>query len=132
MNIIEFLLRILFAYLVFRLITADIYDKDKNTSHLKGRWFASILSGIAIFTSSGPPLDLRIEDSFEQRAYVTLLGAIGYYLIGYIVGYIWQKYKQRNRSNEDLKTTHDLFCTECGIKIKPQSNFCFKCGSKLN
>ena len=128
----EFLLRILFAFIFFRLITADIYIKEKNTSHLKGRWFASISSAMAILSSSGPPLNPRIEDSFEQRAYVTLLAAIGYYLIGYIVGYIWQKYKKRNRSNEDLKTPNDLFCKDCGIKIKSQSNFCFKCGSKLN
>lgn len=97
-------LKCFLAYVFFYVLTLGLWGKEKDTALKNGRWFGGILCALVIASS------VNYYSNQSEYIYSLCLAVIGYYVIGFVVGYLWFKFKKHNENkinnNNSLSKKH--------------------------
>ena len=87
-------IKFLIAAIVFYNLSFGLVKKPKDTAMKSARWFASILVTFSIIAF---PNKYEIERNLFEMAFA----AVVWFAIGFVIGYIWFKFKPTKDANVD-------------------------------
>jgi hypothetical protein len=88
-------IKLLIAAILFYLLSYGLVNQRKDTAIKSARWLGSILVPFSIIAF---PSKYEIERNIFEMA----LAAVGWFAIGFVIGYIWFKFKHIKDSNVDI------------------------------
>lgn len=77
------------ATILFYILSFGLWGKARDTAIKNGRWVGAIFSAASLATSSA-----NYYQSQAEHYYAAVLGVIGWFVIGFVVGYAWRKFNK--------------------------------------
>lgn len=97
------------AAVLFYILSFGLWGKARNTAVEYGRWIGAICSAIVLGgVVSKPP---HFYPSQADFYYVAVVNIIGWFVIGFVVGYAWRKFKLIKSISSSIKSISSMGTT---------------------